>query len=154
MPGINDSLNWNLTRRESLAARVFADGGFYIPAFTVPADSYLMMFGFKNPDAKSNWWLAADLYQQLLTLPSSTSEFQASVEAFRTRCRLNTLSLVKFPNYGLLPFLVEIRFPPWHKKMDIEIWHYSGEEIDQSLNALNQIDIKVDEILAQFEMEP
>lgn len=119
MPGINDSVNWNLTTRRNLTATTFPDGSSYIPALTIPGNSYLMMLGFRNPDAKASWWLAADIYQQLLTLPSSTSEFIASVEAYRTRCRLNTLSLVKFPNYGLLPFLVEIRFPKWHKKMDL-----------------------------------
>lgn len=112
-----------------------------------------MMFGFRNPEAKPNWWLAADIYQQLLTLPSSTSEFIALVEAYRVRCRLNTLFLVKFPNYGLLPFLVEIRFPKWHKKMEMEAWYYSKEEYDQSAKALNEIQLKVTEIAAEFNSE-
>lgn len=154
MPGINDNLNWNLTTRRNLTATTFNDETSYIPAFTVPGDSYLMMFGFRNPDAKSHWWLAADIYQQLLTLPSSTSEFQASVEAYRTRCRLNTLTLIKFPNYGLLPFLVEIRFPRWHKKMEVEAWYYTGEEYDECLKTLNQIQLQVTEIASQFNSEP
>jgi hypothetical protein len=153
MPGINDSVNWNLTTRRSLAATTFTDGSSYISALTVTGNSHLMMFGFRNPEAKSNWWLAADIYQQLLTLPSSTSEFIASVEAYRTRCRLNTLSLVKFPNYGLLPFLVEIRFPKWHKKMEVEVWWYDGEEYDESTKALNQIQLQVTEIADQFNSE-
>jgi len=153
MPGINDSLNWNLTTRRNLVATNFADGTSYIPTLTIPGTSYLMMFGFRNIDAKSNWWLAADIYQQLLTLPSSTSDYQASVESFRTRCRLNTLSLVKFPNYGLLPFLVEIRFPKWHKKMDLEAWYYSGEEYDPSMQTLDLIQSQVSEIASQFSEE-
>lgn len=150
MPGINDSLNWNLTTRRSLSAVSFFDGTSYIPTLTVPGNSHLMMFGFRNPEAKSNWWLAADIYQQLLTLPSSTSDFQASVEAYRVRCRLNTLCLVKFPNYGLLPFLVEIHFPKWHKKIEMEVWYYDGEEYDESIKALNQIQLQVTEIANQF----
>jgi hypothetical protein len=150
MPGINDSLNWNLTTRRNLTASTFVDGSSYIPALTIPGDSYLMMFGFKNPEAQPNWWLAADIYQQLSTLPSSTSDFQASVEASRHRCRLNVLTLIKFPNYNLLPFLVEIRFPKWHKKMDLEAWYYSGEEYDPSLQSLNLIQSQVTEIASQF----
>jgi hypothetical protein len=148
--GINDPLNWNLTTRRTLTATTFNDGTSYIPSLTVVSESCLMMFGFKNPYAKPNWWLAADVYQQLLTLPSSTSNFQASVEGFRARCRLNTLTLVRFPNYGLTPFLVEIRFPRWHQKIELEVWYYDGEEYDLNTQVLTDIQAQLSEITAQF----
>lgn len=151
MTGINDSLNWNLIKRGSLTARAFDDRTSYIPALTVPIENHLIMVGFSNPHAKPDWWLAANIYQQLLTLPSSTSRFQASVEGHRAKCRLNTLTLIRFPNYELSPFLLEITFPKWHKRMDFELWGYSGEEYDEALKTLNQIQSEIAKIASEFE---
>lgn len=149
MPGINDSLNWNLIKRDTLTARVFQDGTSYLSPLTIPIENYLIMLGFSNPEAKSNWWLAANVYQQLLTLPSSTSQFQASVEGFRARCRLNTLTLIRLPNYELSPFLLEITFPRWHKKMYVEVWGYSGGEYEESLKALSRIESQINNFSSQ-----
>lgn len=153
MSGINDSLNWNLTRKQTLLARKFPDGSTYIPPISIVANSHLMMFGFKNVKGKSTWKLAAYLNQNLLVSPSSTSQFLASVESSRFKCSLNTLNLIKFPNFGSLPFTVEMRFPVWHTQMYFEAWYYSGEETDQALKTLTeippilqQIEQKIDDI--------
>jgi hypothetical protein len=142
--GINDSLNWDLVRRQTYTAIPGPETSYFpIPPITVICESHLMMFGFRNDEAKKTWWLAATVSQRLLTLPSSTSEFLASVEAFNQRCGLRQLTLIKFPNWGLLPFLAEINIPKWHKQMYVEVWKYSGDEdfdvIQQSLNKINTL---------------
>ncbi|MHC5737470.1 hypothetical protein [Nostoc sp.] len=139
MSGINDHINWNLTRKQTLFARKFANSLVYIPPISIVANSHLMMFGFKNVKGKPTWKLAADLYQNLLVLPSSTSQFQAAVETSRFRCSLNTLTLINFPDFGSLPFAVEIRFPIWHTQMYFEAWWYSGDKLSQPLKSLTEI---------------
>ncbi len=148
MTGINDPLNWDLVRRQTYTANIVSENVFIpIPSIPIVAESHLMMFGFRNDLGKSSWRYAASVDMKLLTLPSSTSEFMASVAAFSKGCSLRELTLVKFPNYGLLPFLVEIRVAKWHKQMFIEAWKYSGDEVDipsQSLDILNRIESKID----------
>lgn len=154
MTGINDSLNWDLVRRQTYTAISGPESSFIpIPPIALVCDSYLMMFGFNNDEAKPSWRFAAQVRMQLLTLPSSTSEFQASVQAFSQGCGLRELTLVRFPNLGMLPFLVEIRIAKWHRKMYVEAWKYSGDEVDvntQSLtliqSQLTQIESKIDNL--------
>lgn len=148
MTGINDPLNWDLVKRQTYNATMITENSYIpIPPISIVAESHLMMFGFRNDLGKSTWRYAATVEMKLLTLPSSTSEFMASVAAFKQGCNLRELTLVKFPNYGMLPFLVEIRVPKWHKQMFLEAWRYSGDEIDipsQSLEILNRIESKID----------
>lgn len=147
MSGINDPLNWDLVRRQTYTANVISDNVFIpISTIAIVAESHTMMVGFRNSQAKPTWRFAATLEMRLLTLPSSTSEFQASVSAFSKGCKLNELTIIKFPNYGLLPFLVEIKVAKWHKEMFVEAWKYSGDEVDiatQSLEILNRIELKI-----------
>lgn len=145
MSGINDSLNWDLVKRQTVSRTYNPDGTFNrISPVTVVADSYVMMFGFRNDNAPSRWWYAATVSMKLLTLPSSTSEFMASVHAFSRKCGLRELSIIQFPNYGLLPFLAEIRFPSWHEQMYLEVWKYSGDEINVAMQTLERIETKID----------
>ncbi|MBD2516859.1 hypothetical protein H6G93_17910 [Nostoc sp. FACHB-973] len=152
MTGINDSLNWDLVQRQTYIATPGPETSYIpIPPISIICDSYLMMFGFRNDEAKSNWRFAARVHMKLLTLPSSTSEFMASVNAFSQGCGLRELTLIKFPNLGLLPFVAEIIIPKWHRQMYVEAWKYSGDEVDantQSLgfiqSQLNQVESKID----------
>ena len=153
MSGINDKINWNLTRRETLYARKFPDGSIYIPPISLVANSHLMMFGFKNIKGKPTWKLAADLYQNLLVLPSSTSQFQAAVQASRFRCSLNTLSLINFPNFGSLPFAIEIRFPICHTQIYFEAWCYMGGETNEALKTLTEIKTQIPPVLQRIEQK-
>jgi hypothetical protein len=152
--GINDSLNWDLVRRQTYTAVPGPESSFIpIPPVALVCDSYLMMFGFDNTEAKPSWRFAAQVRMQLLTLPSSTSEFQASVQAFTKGCGLRELTLVEFPDFGVLPFLAEIRIAKWHRKMYFEAWKYSGDEVDPNIKLLNltqsrliQIETKIDNL--------
>lgn len=144
MSGINDPLNWNLKLRNQYSALQFPDGTSKIKRISIPCESHLLQFGFRNDIAPSRWWLAANISMSLLTLPSSTSQFMVGVEAYRFRARLNALNMVHFPNYGLLPFLAEIDIPYWHKEMFIEIWQYDGPEF--GVQSLDRIEKKIDDI--------
>lgn len=150
MSGINDSLNWDLVRRQTYNAVSGPETSYFpIPPISIVCDSHLMMFGFRNDEAKPTWRFAARVHMKLLTLPSSTSEFLASVEAFSQGCNLRELTLIQFPNLGLLPFLAEINIAKWHKKMYIEVWKYSGDEIDittQSLEIIRRLESKIDNL--------
>ena len=145
MSGINDPLNWDLVRRQTYTAVKYTENTYVpMPTVTLASDSRLMMFGFRNTEAKSSWWLAARVSMKILTLPSSTSQFLAAVDGgFSKGCGLGELTLVHFPDYKQSDFVVEVRFPTWHKQMYMEAWKYSGDEIDPVV----RIEVKLDSLL-------
>jgi hypothetical protein len=139
MTGVADRLSWNLTARRSLFARKVRGNMQPIPKQLFPAKSQLMMVGFANPKAKSNWWLGGYVSQLLNNAnPSSTSVFGGFPEAANYKCRLG-LTLIRFPDYGILPFTLQITIPPWHERMNVEVWWYDGDETDVAINQLNEI---------------
>lgn len=144
MSGINDSINWDLVRRQTYTSIRVGESHVPLSLVTLASDSRLMMFGFRNIEAKSTWWLAARVSMKILTLPSSTSQFLAAVDGgFNKSCGLGELTLVHFPDYKQSGFVVEIRFPPWHKQMYMEAWKYSGDEADP----VTRIEVKLDSLL-------
>lgn len=149
---INDSLNWELVRRETKIATLTPDERGYHPivpiSFTV--DVPVLQVGVKNPKAKAHWWLGARLSMSLPTLPSSTSEYLATVSAYTKNLRLNTLTLIQLPNYNLWPVLVQLEFPWWHEQVSVEIWKYSANIPAQDISGLGadleRIEKKIDNI--------
>lgn len=143
----SNNLNWDLVRRQTYYAQLItADGNQFspIPPITIPVDSYLLLIGCQNPNAKSSWYLAGYASNRLLFSPSSTSEFTAAVQSYSgVRLGLNRLNLVKFKDFDLLPHLLEIKLASWHKEMLIEVWKYSGTT-DNIEGSLARIEQKID----------
>lgn len=63
---------------------------------------------------------------RLLTLPSSTSEYAAAVEAETKKCKLFSLTLMIFPDLGVSSYLLNLEIPYYFKQFSCEIWKYSG----------------------------
>lgn len=147
MTGINNPLNWELLQSQTYTAQIFSETLFNpIPAIEVLADSRVLLFGFRNSLAPIKWRYAATVSMKLLGTPIFSPNFDTALLPYSRSCKLNKLNLVKFPNYEINPFLVEINIAKWHKEMLIEIWQYMGEEIDQDtriLQTVNDINSKV-----------
>ncbi|MDB9374309.1 hypothetical protein [Nodularia sphaerocarpa] len=141
MTGVGDRLSWNLTARRTLTARKLPGGKLQpIARQLLPGNSNLMMVGFQNPKAKANWWFGGYVTQLLNNaLPSSTSVFGGFPAGHQERCRLNGLTLIRFPNYGILPFTIQVDIAPWHEKMVLEAWWYDGDDPDEALRTLSEI---------------
>lgn len=158
MSGVSDPLNWDLVKRQTYHATPNASlpkGFIPIPTITVGVDSYTLLIGAASSKAMIHWWLAARVSLRLLFSPSSTSEFLAAVAVSATkRIGLNRLTLVQFPNFELIPYILEIRIPPWHEEMMLEIWKYSGDPLPtvagrlETLQAIDlpRIESKIDTI--------
>lgn len=140
----DNNLNWDLVQRKNYYAQsITADGSkfFPIPTITVLVDSYTLLIGCRNTQAKPNWYLAGFAGARLLFSPSSTSEFTATVQSHpRIRLGLDRLNLVRFKDFNLLPYLLEINVAKWHKEMLIEVWKYSGatDDIQAQLDRIEQ----------------
>ena len=63
---------------------------------------------------------------RLLSLPSSTSDYVAAIEAETKKCRLFNLTLMIFPDLGVSSYLLNLEVPYYFKQFSCEIWKYSG----------------------------
>lgn len=140
---VGNSLNWDLALRNTYLAKTSAlstksrfSPYLPIPAITLVLDSYILAIGAKSSMAKSHWYLAANVTPRLLFSPSSTSDFISAVQSDQQqKIPLNQLTLVRFTDFGLTPYLLEIKIPPWHREMYLEVWKYSGEVFADSTNS-------------------
>lgn len=142
-PDLYDTLEWNPVIKETITATQLPDGNYRpLPDRTLFMESSVLMIGARNPEAGPNWFLACRAFQLLSFLPSSTSQFVAAVQAEQRIVRLDTLNLIVFPK--LAPqWLLQLRFPIWHKQMYIEVWSYSGQDLD-TFSELARIEGKID----------
>lgn len=143
-----NNLNWDLALRQTYNATPASpdnpDLFLPIPPITLSVASKVLLIGAKNSYAKPNWFLAARVTPRLLFSPSSTSEFIAAISSYpRVKIGLDRLNLVKFDNYDLSTYLLEINIPKWHRQMMLEIWQYSGQMGDLSAD-LARLSSKID----------
>lgn len=142
-----NNLNWDLVLRRTYYAKPITEdfkSFIPIPTITATVDSHILLIGAKNPQAKPSWFLAGYAGSRLLFSPSSTSEFTAAVQSYpRVKLGLDRLTLVKFTNFDLLPYLLEINVARWHKEMFLEVWKYSGK-VDDVDATVARIEEKLD----------
>src|SRR5919199_770863 len=125
-------LNWDLALRQTYQGRRPPDGvlvqrgdrlmkgGYFpIPDITLIVDSTILMIGVDSPTAKAHWRLGAIASMRLLVSPSSTSNFLALVDSAQHKCRLFSLSLVRFPELDSLPYVLVLQIPSWLEKVSI-----------------------------------
>lgn len=142
---INNSLNWDLSLRESLTA-IDAGGGLFMPSRSLVLSSPLVLVGCRSQSAKPNWVLGVRAIFSLMTSPSSTSEFMAQIEFHRQNCWLGRLNLIKVPPLYPRPYLLTIQFPSWHKDMLLEIWRYSGIDEDMTEELVRDVLVELADI--------
>lgn len=134
---LQDRLNWDIVLRRTYEAqsdRAEAPRTYVpIPPITVSVDSYTLAIGAKSSKAKASWYLAARVAPQLLITPSTTSNFVAFMQSEEPkRIALNRLNLIRFVDFGIKPYVLEINIPRWHTEMYVEVWKYSGIDVSNS----------------------
>ena len=80
----------------------------------------------------------------VLASPDAFYNFPAGMTIFEKRIPLNQPTLLHFPRYEPLPYLITFTIPYWLKELYIEGWQYSGEESDSITRALTEINQKID----------
>lgn len=126
----SEAIEWNLVARQTYTA----------PATPTPylnrlpnrtfliENSSALIIGLNSQSARSNWFTGGWASQLLLFLPSSTTEFTATVEASSKLLRLRRLNFVMFPR--IMPtWLLELRFPYWLNDVYVEVWRYDGTDL-------------------------
>lgn len=144
-----NNLNWNLALRQTYLAQPHPEllnEHLPIPAITLSIDSHVLLIGASSSKAKPNWYLAGRASSRLLFSPSSTSDFLATVQSSsRYKIGLNRLNLIRFTDYDLTPYLLEIQIASWHQDMYLEVWKYSGDLGDVQ-TSLTRIEGKIDNL--------
>ena len=124
---IGNSLNWDLSLRVTKEVQSTGDSSYLpIPPVSVPMENPTIMVGISSSAAKPTWFLGCRASMRLLTLPSTTSEFTAIVEVASKPCGLGRLTLIRFPDLNLYPYLLLLTFPIWIQQAYVEVWKYSG----------------------------
>lgn len=144
--------NWELTFTERRIAtqKTTPTAGRYFhnpipPIYTSP-NSRVLLVGTSSQYAKPNWFLGARVSQFLYVSPSPTPDLISGVQTSRTeRAGLNRLTLIKFEDYGVYPYVLELKIPFWLEDIYVEIWEYKGTIDDPTY----QYDIE--EILRKLE---
>ncbi len=144
---LQDRLNWDIVLRRTYEAQSDRSDAprtyIPIPPIAVSVDSYTLAIGASSNKAKPSWYLAARVAPRLLFSPSSTSDFLAAVQSEEPkRIGLNRLNLIRFTDFGIKPYLLEINIPKWHTQMYLEIWKYSGTDVSSADLASQLQDIR------------
>lgn len=138
----NNSLHWDLVLRQSYEAIFLPvpEGSQPkwrpIPDISRVLDSRIIQIGTNCNHAKPWWSWGGNASMRLLTLPSSTSEYAAAVEAETKKCKLFSLTLMIFPDLGVSSYLLNLEVPYYFKQFSCEIWKYSGP-MDDSYVEIN-----------------
>lgn len=117
------------------------------PIYTTPR-SPLLLIGTKSETALRRWFLGAIASQFLYVSPSTTSYVISGVQAQESRkIGLNRLTLVKFEDYGISPYILQLSIPYWIEDITVEVWEYADPLVSDSQNIIDRLDaieIKID----------
>lgn len=128
---VNNPANWQLIYTVNLHTQTIptTPPKFHpLPIHVIPVTSAtrILAVGANSIDAQSHWRLAFYLISSI-QIPEIG---KADVCSFAQFLGLN---LYRIPNLHDEYFL-RIKFPPWHKSMDIEIFSYVGTNTDDDLD--------------------
>ncbi|HEY9672238.1 MAG TPA: hypothetical protein V6D11_12390 [Waterburya sp.] len=141
-----DNLNWDLLRRatyQGIKSDIHRSGYAPIPEIALLLPSSIALVGCKSDGALPWWWLGCRASVSLRISPSSTSEYTALVEIYRKNCRLDNLTLLRFPEYQPQPYVLALSVPKWISNLSIEVWYYSGIISDQYQQSLDRIESRL-----------
>lgn len=119
------------------------------PIYANP-NSHILLIGTASNSAKQHWFLGAKASQYLYVSPSPTTDFVSGVQvANAINVGLNRLTLVKFDNYDISPYILKLEIPYWLEDIYIEVWEYFGylppdEGNSEILDRLDAIEDKLD----------
>lgn len=145
---VNNAANWLKVYETTLTAvSTFPRGHNPIPAFSIPVqfDSHCLIIEASSSLAKPTWNLAFRVSQRFGV------EGVRLVEGDSQAIRLGS-TLVRFPVFSDT-YTLKIRFPRWHREMDLTVWKYTGIMLDtndllgDSQIQLARIESKVDAIV-------
>lgn len=138
--------NWQLILSEQRLAKnitkITASSYTYepIPALFATLYNPVVLVGTYSVKAKSHWFLGARVSQYLYVSPSQNGNFISGVQVSDIKkVGLNRLTLVKFENYEVLPYVLAIEIPYWLEDIYVEVWEYEGNVVTPEMQELESI---------------
>lgn len=155
--------NWELLISESRTVTYTSgtpanDNYKYTPIspFFANPNSHILLIGTASNSALNHWFLGARASQYLYVSPSVNSNLISGVQTSEVkRVGLNRLTLVRFPDYGILPYVLQLEIPYWLEDIYVEVWEYQGmhygedEQYENIILRLESIEEKIDNNLGQ-----
>lgn len=141
---LDNHSNWSLVLNQTYRAvqtSTVPPKSLPIPPKLISVTSKILLIGTRNVLAKDTWFTAGWVSPRLNFSPSTTTDFPGLIQGNgRHRLSLNKLNLVRFYNYNLTPFVIELSIARWHTEMFVEIWEYSGalDDIEAQLDRIEQ----------------
>lgn len=135
---LSDGRNWNLILSQSRAVTYYPDrvlsGSLYeydpIQPIYVSPQSHLLLVGTRSESALPYWFLGARASQFLYVSPLGTSYDVSGIQAEESKkVGLNQITLIKFQDYGVSPYVLELKIPHWIEDIQIDVWEYSNPAI-------------------------
>jgi hypothetical protein len=115
-----------------------------IPPKLIGVSRKILLVGCRNNTAKETWYTAGWVSPRLNFIPSNSTDFSGLIQGSgRHRLSLNKLNLVRFYNYDLSPYAIELSIARWHTEVYVEIYQYTGamEDLDTQLDRIEQLAI-------------
>lgn len=138
---LQDSVEWNILKRDQYTiqpvqqwqtkSREYLD---YLPIkdIAVLANSPIIMVGISSKSAKKHWYLGGWAAMYLNIVPGSNTDFVAAVKTDPQKCKLNNLTLIRFPFLGIYPYTLVVSIPYYFEDVYIEIWEYTDFDKQQT----------------------
>lgn len=144
MTGITDRLNWDFVGRGNYQAVATStnprsNSGIPRQQFPISSGASILMLGCRSATASTYWRLGCWASQILMVLPSTTSTFLGSLKTKRIACQLGAFTLLEFTDYQAGTWILEIDIPRWIDQLEVEIWYYSGDQLNPTLRDLEAI---------------
>lgn len=122
------------------------------PIYATP-EAHILLIGTHSQSAKPHWFLGARASQYLYVSPSMTTNLISGVQTSDIkRVGLNRLTLVKFEDYNIVPYVLQLEIPYWLEDIYVEVWEYQGnyygqdEQYENIIVRLESIEEKLDNL--------
>lgn len=154
--------NWQLLLSEKRLATAktqpISGKNFFnpIPPVYANPNSNILLVGVQSEYAKPTWFLGARIAQFLYVSPSSYYNYTSGVQISNIRkIGLNRLTLIKFDDFDINEYVLEVAIPYWIQDIYVEVWQYLGDVRDSDeewvslVERLNSIESKLDSVEAK-----
>lgn len=141
---LGNQSNWSLALSQTYrAAQTSTVPPKFLPISPklISVNSRILLVGTRNIAAKDTWFTAGWVSPRLNFSPSNSTDFPGLVQGHdRHRLSLNKLNFVRFYNYDMKPYAIELNIARWHSEMFVEVWEYTGiiDDIESHLDRIEQ----------------
>lgn len=123
-----------------------------ISPFFSSANSRTVLIGCYSESAEPHYYLGAKVSQYLYVSPSSNANFISGVQVSKQeKARLGQFTLIRFEDYNIYPYLLNIEIPYWLEDIYIEAWQYLDPLSENTDELLLNLQSEISEMRFQLD---